>query len=333
MIRLSSASLGRGGCSEVTSVFCPNCGTQNPDTATTCTKCGFNLKGAAAPKFKGTMLMMNPGGAPAPGAAPGAPAPAEPVAPPPPAPAAPAADVKAKLKGTMIGVAPPAPGAAPAPTVDPMAGTMMAPPGASEPFPPPAAPGFAPPTPGAFPPPDAGFPPPGGGFPGAPMGGAPMGGAPMGGPMGAPPMGGGAAYGAPPADLAPAGFGGPPVAASGGALAAFGPIGAQRNPMMEQVYFFICFLFGLFRVMGMLGELNAFRRKSDINPIFIVIPFLNLLTILGLPDKVYEAKVLAGIPNPTKPNLILWLLLGGFIPFFLSGELNEIYAAAAKRQG
>jgi 4-carboxymuconolactone decarboxylase len=32
-------------------VFCPNCGTQNPDTALTCTKCNFNLKGAAAPKF------------------------------------------------------------------------------------------------------------------------------------------------------------------------------------------------------------------------------------------------------------------------------------------
>src|SRR5262249_8912443 len=38
-------------------VFCPNCGTQNSETASTCTKCGFNLKGAAAPKFKGTMLM------------------------------------------------------------------------------------------------------------------------------------------------------------------------------------------------------------------------------------------------------------------------------------
>jgi uncharacterized membrane protein YvbJ len=48
-------------------VFCPNCGTQNSETASTCIKCGFNLKGAAAPKFKGTMLMTNqPGGAPRP---------------------------------------------------------------------------------------------------------------------------------------------------------------------------------------------------------------------------------------------------------------------------
>ena len=37
-------------------MFCPNCGTQNQETASTCTKCGFNLKGAAAPKFKGTTI-------------------------------------------------------------------------------------------------------------------------------------------------------------------------------------------------------------------------------------------------------------------------------------
>ena len=49
-------------------MFCPNCGTQNPDAAQTCSKCNFNIKGAAAPKFKGTMLMMNQ---PIPGAPPG----------------------------------------------------------------------------------------------------------------------------------------------------------------------------------------------------------------------------------------------------------------------
>src|SRR5580692_2393635 len=68
-------------------VFCPNCGTQNPDSAQTCSKCNFNIKGAAAPKFKGTMLMMNQ---PIPGAPPGvgpqaAPAPAAPAPTPPPA--------------------------------------------------------------------------------------------------------------------------------------------------------------------------------------------------------------------------------------------------------
>src|SRR4030095_3189935 len=95
--------------------------TQNPDTSTTCSKCGFNLKGAAAPKFKGTMLMMNapPGipraaGAPPAGPAPGAP-PAMPRAAGAPG-AGPAHGVKPQLKGTMLGVAPPPPGGAPQPS-------------------------------------------------------------------------------------------------------------------------------------------------------------------------------------------------------------------------
>src|SRR6185369_13475369 len=60
-------------------VFCPNCGTQNSETAQTCAKCGFQLKAAAAPKFKGTMLMMNQ----PPGGIPGAPPRPVPGAPPP----------------------------------------------------------------------------------------------------------------------------------------------------------------------------------------------------------------------------------------------------------
>jgi hypothetical protein len=38
-------------------VFCPNCGTKNDDTATSCTKCGFKLSGASAAKFRGTMML------------------------------------------------------------------------------------------------------------------------------------------------------------------------------------------------------------------------------------------------------------------------------------
>lgn len=84
-------------------MFCPNCGTQNPDAAQTCSKCSFHLKGAAAPKFKGTMLMVNQPGAPVGGplvSPPGRPGPAG--APPPPG----AGPVPSRLKGTMVGVAP-----------------------------------------------------------------------------------------------------------------------------------------------------------------------------------------------------------------------------------
>jgi hypothetical protein len=89
-------------------VFCPNCGTQNPEAAETCSKCNFALKGVVAPKFKGTMLMMNQPQIPT--------APAASAAPPvPPVPASagqrpgpPGAPpmVSSKLKGTMVGVAP-----------------------------------------------------------------------------------------------------------------------------------------------------------------------------------------------------------------------------------
>jgi hypothetical protein len=99
-------------------VFCPNCGTQNPDAAVTCSKCNFALKGVVAPKFKGTMLMMNqpqiPGVTPG---VPASPAPAAAVAPPVPTPmgqrpSAPGAPpgapgmMSSKLRGTMVGVAP-----------------------------------------------------------------------------------------------------------------------------------------------------------------------------------------------------------------------------------
>jgi len=90
-------------------VFCPNCGTQNDDSNAKCQKCGFNIKGAVAPKFKGTMLMMN---AP-PGAAQRLPSPVGtgPAAKTVPVPAAPTMPKKNLAKATMIGVAPPSPGA------------------------------------------------------------------------------------------------------------------------------------------------------------------------------------------------------------------------------
>ncbi|UQA56023.1 zinc-ribbon domain-containing protein [Polyangium aurulentum] len=205
-------------------MFCPNCGTQNSETATSCTKCGFQLKGAAAPRFKGTMLMsQQPPSAPPPMPAPPGAAPPPMPMPPPPA----LGGDNQGLAGTVIGV-PPAglgasagpPGALPAPPPPPgypppaAAGypAPPAPPGYPAPpaYEPPGGlgstvaidniPGFTPPSPnppgvpspGAFPPPAG--PPPGGGFGAAPPGGAY--GPPQGGAYGPPPGGGG--YGPPP---------------------------------------------------------------------------------------------------------------------------------------
>ena len=244
------------------SVFCPNCGTQNPDVAQTCSKCNFNLKGAAAPKFKGTMLMMNQPGAP-PGV-PGAPQaplgrPGAAMQPPPGAGALPS-----KLKGTMVGVAPMAGGiGAPfPPPATPAPPPPQAPPGGT-PHPPPgtfglggeAPPGYSPPVPqpgvnplggtvaadagvfGAFAAQQQQGMPPGvpGGYgppPGQPLGGAPGYPPPYGSPpYGAPPPQGGQApqpggfppFGVPPVPGAPpAPYGGPPPNAYGAPPEAYG---------------------------------------------------------------------------------------------------------------
>jgi hypothetical protein len=132
-------------------VFCPNCGTQNPDAAQTCSKCSFHLKGAAAPKFKGTMLMMNQPVLPTP--SPGAahptgapPPPAGPAAAGPPRAGGPGAGpggMSSKLKGTMVGVAPMAGGMGSAPG-------QVAVPAVRSPVPPPgheASSAFSPPVP------------------------------------------------------------------------------------------------------------------------------------------------------------------------------------------
>ena len=163
-------------------MFCPNCGTQNAESTIACTKCGFKLKGASAPKFAGTMLMMN--AAQIPGMTPGAPAqPAQPAAPTP----EPQAK-KPAFKSTMLiaGAAPP-----PAAPVAPSPSPMRAPDAGATPLA--AAPiAGAPMDMGAQQPmmgaPQAGFGAPPAGM-GAPQGVAPVGfGAPAAG-MGAPPAG------------------------------------------------------------------------------------------------------------------------------------------------
>ena len=81
-------------------MFCPNCGTKNPDSEAKCAQCGFDLQ-AKAPqaRFKGTMVMAPTSATPK----------ATPAGAPTPEPSlqAPPATKAGSLKGTMIGVAPP----------------------------------------------------------------------------------------------------------------------------------------------------------------------------------------------------------------------------------
>jgi hypothetical protein len=102
--------------------FCPHCGKEAGNQASTCISCGKSLAAAAKPagpvRFKGTMMMQPAANPPAPAAAaPAAPpaaspeAVAAPAAPAAPA-AAPAGAPKHGFKGTMIGTGIPGVGAA-----------------------------------------------------------------------------------------------------------------------------------------------------------------------------------------------------------------------------
>jgi hypothetical protein len=243
--------------------------------------------------------------------------------------------------------------------VNPLGGTMVADPGAFNPYGQPPQGGFggpqaggpqaggAPPAYGAPPPAPGGYggPPPGGGY-GAPdpgaggFGGPPPGGgygAPAGGGYGAPAGGGygapaGGGYGASPQAQPMGGYGGMPgggapmVPMGGGAR---GPIGKTRNPIMVLVIGSICFVYGIIQIWGMLNELKAFRGKDDINPIMLFVPILNIIMLWGLPAKVLEAKQMAGVPNAQVPHPILYLLLGSY---FLPADLNEVWQAAGGGQ-
>jgi len=229
-------------------VFCPNCGTQNSETASTCTKCGFNLKGAAAPKFKGTMLMnQSPSAAPAPGAPPGAPRPMPMPTPQP---------MNPGLAGTVVGVPPAGLGMAPSaasPPGPPAPGGYGAPPQQQQYGAPPPQQQYGAPPPqqqyGAPPPQQGGFAPPGQGQGGVnPLGGTmaidqmpnfaqqPGGyGAPPQQQYGAPPQQQAGGYGAPPPQ-APGAFpppqGGPP----GGGFGAPAADQGYGQPPQQQQY-------------------------------------------------------------------------------------------------
>jgi hypothetical protein len=106
---------------------------------------------------------------------------------------------------------------------------------------------------------------------------------------------------------------------------AHGPVGTTRNPIMVLAIGIICAFYALWQMWSMLNELKAFRQKDDINPIFFFIPILGLIEMWKLPEKILDAKRMAGIPNAEVPQPILYLLLG---IYFLPNDLNEIWQAA-----
>jgi hypothetical protein len=245
--------------------------------------------------------------------------------------------------------------------VNPLGGTMVADAGAYNPYGQPPQGGFGGPPQGTPPPQGGGYggppqgggyggPPQGGGYGGPPQGGGGYGGPPQGGGYGAPSdPGAGGGYGSPPqggyGSPPQGGYGGPPQGGYGspqpGPAGGFGmpgggapmvqasaggrPIGQTRNPVMVLVIGMVCFVYAIIQMWQMLNELKAFRGKDDINPIMMFVPILNIIMFWGLPEKVLEAKQMAGVPNPSVPHPILYLFLNSY---FLSSDLNEVWQAA-----
>lgn len=94
---------------------------------------------------------------------------------------------------------------------------------------------------------------------------------------------------------------------------------------MQVVISGICFVYAFYWIWVSVNELKNFRQKDDINPIMFFIPILNLIQMWNLPEKVREAKMMAGNPTPTVASPILYLLLS---PYFLQADLNEIWQTA-----
>jgi hypothetical protein len=118
--------------------------------------------------------------------------------------------------------------------------------------------------------------------------------------------------------------GGAPMVPGGGGR---GPIGQTRNPVMVLVIGLVCFIYLLIQMWGMWNELKAFRGKDDFNPILVLL--FPIFFIWGMPAKVLEAKQMAGVPNAQVASPILYFFLA---PYFLAGDLNEIWQAAGGGQ-
>ena len=120
----------------------------------------------------------------------------------------------------------------------------------------------------------------------------------------------------------------PIVHAGPGSLAGAGPVGKERNPVMVLVIGAVCFVYAIIQFIQMINELKAFRQKDDISLILFFVPILGYIKLWQLPEKVLDAKQMAGIPNPQTVHPIGYLFLA---PFFLASDLNEVWTAARSR--
>ncbi len=101
-------------------------------------------------------------------------------------------------------------------------------------------------------------------------------------------------------------------------------IGTTRTPALS-ILWMILVVPGIIQFFRMLGELNRFRAQDDVSPWPFFVPVLSLIKAIGIPEKLREAKEMAGIANATAPNVLLFLIVPG--PLF-AASLNEIWQSA-----
>lgn len=106
-----------------------------------------------------------------------------------------------------------------------------------------------------------------------------------------------------------------------------GPVGTTRNPIVVTLISIICGFYWLYAGFMMLKELKEYLQSDDINPIFIIIPILNLIVMWQAADWTYQAKQRAGVVNAEQTHPVFYLVLG---VYFLPRDLNEVWEAASR---
>jgi hypothetical protein len=129
-------------------------------------------------------------------------------------------------------------------------------------------------------------------------------------------------YGAPPGGaMVP--MGGAPMQQMGGAgMAAGGPPGIIRNPVMVAAISYICCPFyGIWQLREIEGELNRYLGKNQ-GPSILWFMFA-LIPLLSMPKLIGEARAKAGTATQGDGNLIMYLLLGIYM---IPNDVNEVWS-------
>ncbi len=106
-------------------------------------------------------------------------------------------------------------------------------------------------------------------------------------------------------------------------MAAGGPVGTTRNPVMVLIISMICGIYGLIQIFSMIGELKAYLQKDEIQAWHVLIPYYNIYWLwVKVPKWVGEAKQKAGCADPNPSGIVLYIFVGLYA---LANDLNQVW--------